>query len=166
MGKRAPYALVLASTPGLPLIDIVREQIARNGAQYSAEAERIMRAIIEIGRVPSDTPRELRLAFPASAGPFLQAAFTFDPVKAVAGLDAACLLVHGGADAQVVPMHDIQPLIDALARRDKPGEVAVFPGVSHNLKMASGPGDPGFAGPIAPTVAAKLAGWMRSVLGA
>ena len=39
MGKRAPYALVLAGTPGRPLIDIVRAQIARGGAaSYSAEA--------------------------------------------------------------------------------------------------------------------------------
>ena len=33
MGKRAPYALVLAGTPGRPLIDIVRRQIARTAPQ-------------------------------------------------------------------------------------------------------------------------------------
>jgi len=166
MGKRGPYALVLASTPGLPLIDIVRAQIARNGPEFSAAAERIMRAVVDDGRVPPDIPRELQLVFPASAGPFLRSALTFDPAKAVADLEAACLLVHGGADTQVVPMADIQQLIDALARRSQPGEVAVFPGVSHNLKAVLWPGDPGFAGPIAPAVVAKLAGWMRATLGA
>jgi hypothetical protein len=63
-------------------------------------------------------------------------------------------------------MGDIQPLVDALGRRTKPGEVAVFPKVSHNLKSVSGPSDPGFAGSIAPAVADKLASWLKLVLGA
>lgn len=166
MGKRAPYALVLASTPGKPMIDIVRAQIARTGPQYSAVAERIMKAILDTGHVPTDTPAELQLIFPPYAGPFFRGLLTFDPAQAVAGLDAACLLLHGGADTQVVPMDDIQPLIDALARRGKAGEAIVFPAVSHNLKPVAGATDPGFAGPLAPAVADKLASWLRFVLGA
>jgi hypothetical protein len=90
---------------------------------------------------------------------------TFDPARAVDGLTAACLLLQGAADTQVVPMGDIQPLIDALARRGSVGEAVVFPAVSHNLK-AVGPGDAGFVGPIAPAVADKLASWLGFVLGA
>jgi pimeloyl-ACP methyl ester carboxylesterase len=166
MGKRAPYALVLASTPGRPLIDIVRAQISRTGPQYSVTAERIMRVILDTGHVPADTPAELQLIFPPYAGPFFRGILTFDPAQAVAPLDAACLLLHGGADSQVVPMGDIQPLIDALARRSKSGEAMVFPAVSHNLKPVTGAADPGFVGPLAPAVADKLAGWLRFVLGA
>ena len=166
MGKRAPYALVLAGTPGRPLIDIVRRQISRTGPQYSAVAERIMKAILDTGHVPADTPAELQLIFPPYAGPFFRGILTFDPAQAVVSLDTACLLLHGGADAQVVPMDDIQPLIDALARRGKPGEAIVFPAVSHNLKAVATATDPGFVGPLAPAVAEKLASWLRFVLGA
>jgi alpha-beta hydrolase superfamily lysophospholipase len=166
MGKRAPFALVLASTPGRPLIDILRGQISRTGPQYSAAAERIMKAILDTGHVPADTPAELQLIFPPYAGPFFRGILTFDPAATVAGLDAACLLLHGGADAQIVPMEEIQPLIDALARRGKSGEAMIFPAVSHNLKPVTSPTDPGFVGPLAPAVADKLAGWLRFVLGA
>lgn len=166
MGKRAPYAMVMAGTPGRRLIDIVRDQIARGAPQLGAEAERVMTATLATGHVPPDTAAELRLIFPANAGPFFRGALTFDPAQAVFAFDSACLLLHGGADAQVVPMAEIQPLIDALARRDKPGEVLIAPAVSHNLKLVTGPADPGFAGPIAPAIRDKLSSWLRHVLGA
>ena len=100
--------------------DIVRAQIARNGPEFSAAAERIMRAVVDDGRVPPDIPRELQLVFPASAGPFLRSALTFDPAKAAAGLEVACLLVHGGSDTQVVPMADTvqQPAAGTLSPRE------------------------------------------------
>ena len=63
-------------------------------------------------------------------------------------------------------MDDIQPLIDALARRGKPGEAMVFPAVSHNLKPVASADRSGFVGPLAPAVADKLASWLRFVLGA
>jgi pimeloyl-ACP methyl ester carboxylesterase len=166
MGKKAPYALVLASTPGRTLRDIVHDQITRNAPPFAAAADRIMQTIIDTGHAPEDTPQELKLVFPANVGAFLQRALVFDPAKVLATIDPSCLLLQGGADTQVVPMGDIQPLVDALGRRTKPGEVQVFPMVSHNLKTVSGPGDPGFAGPIAPAVADKLASWMKLVLGA
>lgn len=165
-GKKAPYAVVLASTPGRPLRDIVHDQIARNAPTFATEADRIMQAVVDTGHAPDDTPQELTLVFPANVGAFLQRALVFDPAKALAGIDATCLLLHGGADTQVVPMGDIQPLVDALGRRTKPGEVAVFPRVGHNLKAVWSPGDPGFAGPLAPAVADKLSRWLKLVLGA
>jgi pimeloyl-ACP methyl ester carboxylesterase len=164
--KNAPHALVLAGTPGRPLIDILRGQISRTGPQYSDAAERILQAILDTGHVPADTPAELQLIFPSYAGPFFRGILTFDPARTVASLETACLLLHGGADAQVVPMDEIQPLIDALARRAAPGEVLVAPAVSHNLKPVSNAADPGFVGPVAPAVADKLASWLRLVLGA
>lgn len=166
MGKKGPYALVLASTPGRPLRGIVHDQITRNAPKFAADADRIMRTIIDTGHAPDDTPQELKLVFPDSVGAFLQRALTFDPAKTLEAIDASCLLLQGGADTQVVPMGDIQPLVDALARRSRSGEVQVFPMVSHNLKAVSGPADPGFAGPIAPAVADKLSSWMKLVLGA
>ncbi len=166
MGKRAPYALVLASPPGRPLRDIVLSQIERNRPRLLPSAERIMAATLETGHVPADVPPALQFIFPSYGGPFFSTALTFDPAKAVAGIDTPCLMLHGGADTQIVPMADIQPLIDALAARGKPGEVLVVPQVSHNLKTVRTPDDPGFAGPIAPAVADKLASWLKHVLGA
>ncbi len=166
LGKHGPYAIVLAGTPGRPLLDIVRDQIGRNAPQLSAEAERVMKATLATGHVPADTAEELRFVFPGYGGPFFRGALAFDPAQAVLSLDSQCLLLHGGADAQIVPMAEIQPLVDALAHRNKPGEVLVAPAVSHNLKTVSGPADPGFAGPIAPAVADKLSSWLKLVLGA
>ena len=166
MDKKGPYAVVLASTPGRPLRDIVHDQIARNAPKFAADADRIMQAIVTTGHAPDDTPQELKLVFPANVGAFLQRALVFDPATTLAAIDASCLLLQGGADTQVVPMGDIQPLVDALSARSKSGEVVVFPRVSHNLKAVSGPADPGFIGPIAPAVADKLASWLKLVLGA
>ena len=147
-GTRKLHALVLAATPGRPLADIVRAQIAE---------------------VPAGLPRDQQVLFPPYAGPFLQSVLSFDPAKALAGLDLACLLLQGGADRQVVPMGDVQPLIDALGHRGASGgasgEAEVFPAVSHSLKRVAGPTDPGFAGPLAPAVGDKLVSWLR-LLGA
>jgi len=165
MGKSAPYALVLAGTPGLPLRTILHEQIERATPGLVEPAERVMAAAIESGHVPADVPGDLQPFFPRYLGPFLQGALTFDPASTAAALDTPCLLLQGGADTQVVPLHDIQPLVDALARRNKPGEVLVAPNVSHNLKQLAGPDDPGFAGPIAPAIADKLTSWLGRALG-
>jgi hypothetical protein len=116
--------------------------------------------------VPVSASGELQLIFPATSGPFLQAAFAFDPAQALARLDCACLLVHGGADSQIVPLGDIQPLLDVLGKRAAPGEALVVPAVSHNLKTVFGPTDLGFTGPLAPAVGNKLAEWLAHLLGA
>lgn len=166
MGKRHPYTLVLASTPGRPLGDIVRDQIARSMPELSTTAERIMNAIREDGQVPPNVPSAFRAVFPSYAGAFLQAAFAFDPATAITQTDISCLMLQGGADLQVVPMGDVQPLIDALRARAAPAEIFIAPRVSHNLKMVSSPNDPGFTGPVASSIETKLTDWMHRLLGA
>lgn len=166
MGPRKLHGLVLAATPGRPLADIVRAQIARNAPSLLEAAERTIGAIMTTGHVPANLPREQQLLFPPYAGPFLQRALAFDPARALAGLDLACLILQGGADRQVVPMADVQPLIDALGQRTAPGEALIAAGVSHNLKLITWPTSPGFAGPVAPAIADKLTSWLRPLLGA
>lgn len=166
MGSRRLHGLVLAATPGRPLADIVRAQIARNAPSLIESAERTMDIVRTTGHVPAGLPQEQQILFPPYAGPFLQSALAFDPAKALAGLDLACLVLQGAADRQIVPMVDVQPLIDALGQRSGPGEAVIFASVSHNLKFVTGPGDPGFVGPVAPAVADKLASWLRPLLGA
>ncbi len=60
-GKRAPYGLVLAGSPGLPLRDIVHAQIARNAPKLLAGADRVVAAVMATGHVPADAPAELQL---------------------------------------------------------------------------------------------------------
>ena len=164
--KNRPHGMVLASTPGRPMSEIVREQVSHGAPNLVDAVTATMAAIEASGHVPADLPIELQALFPAYAGPYLQRMLAFDPAQALLGLDLACLLLQGAADRQVVPMGDVQPLIDALSKRSAPGEAVVIPAVSHNLKLVSWPGDTGFGGPIAPAVATKLVDWLVPMLGA
>ena len=161
-----PYALVLAGTPGRTIQEIIRQQLGRSMPALVTSAERIMDTIRRTGHVPADVPREIAPYFPPDIGLFLSRELGFDPAAALARLKQPCLLLHGGADGQVVPLGDIQPLLDALNKRNVPSEAFVVPEVSHNLKPVAGPTDPGFAGPVAPAIAAKLTSWLASTLGA
>ncbi|NQW50112.1 MAG: alpha/beta fold hydrolase, partial [Rhodospirillales bacterium] len=161
------HALVLAATPGRKLEDILRAQIARDAPPaLRLPTDRAIEAILATGRVPNNLPRELELLFPLYAGPFLQSLLSFDPAAALAESRLACLIVQGGADRQVVPMEDVQPLIDTLGARGVSGEAVVIPQVSHNLKAVAGPLDPGFGGPLSPAIGAALLKWLVPALGA
>jgi pimeloyl-ACP methyl ester carboxylesterase len=166
IAKNRPHAMVLAATPGRPMGELVRAQIARGAPQILDGAEHVMALIERTGHVPTDLARELQTLFPSYGGAFLQRLLSFDPAKALVGLDQPCLIMHGAADQQVVPMGDIQPLIDALGKRTSPGEAVVLPAVSHNLKQVMWANDAGFAGPLAPVVAKKLVDWLVPTLGA
>ena len=164
--RNRPHGIVLASTPGRTMKAIVRAQVARGAPGLLNAVEHTMTAIQTSGHVPDDVQPELQALFPPYAGPFLQRLLAFDPAQALLGLDTACLLLQGAADRQVVPMEDVQPLLDALSKRSAPGEAVIVPGVSHNLKLMTWPTDQGFGGPIAPAVAAKLVDWLSPMLGA
>jgi hypothetical protein len=166
ISSNKPHALVLAATPGRPFGDVLLSQMMRAAPHLADRFGRIMSAIRDTGHVPSDLPKELGSLLPPYAGPLLQPLTTFDPAAALLALSQPCLLVQGGADTQVVPMEDVQPLIDALARRSVSGEAVIFPSVSHNLKLVTWPTDAGFAGRIAPAVAHKLSSWLVTALGA
>jgi alpha-beta hydrolase superfamily lysophospholipase len=164
--RKPPYALVLASTFGLTMEETIHRQLVKLLPAEVAAADRVMTAVRRDGRVPADVPAALASVFPSYMGPYLKDALAFDPAQALAASPLACLLVHGGADQQIVPPQDIQPLLDVLGKRSAPGEVLVVPGVSHNLKKVAGAGDPGFAGPLATEIGDKLASWLGFVLGA
>lgn len=165
LGKKV-HALVLAATPGRKLDEIVRAQVERSAPAMREPVDSTIARILTTGRVPAGLPRELDLLFPPYAGPFLQKLLSFDPAAVLAEIPTACLVLQGGADQQVVPMGDVQPLIDALRTRGAPGEAIVLPQVSHNLKRVADPSDSGFAGPLAPSVAEALVKWMVPALGA
>jgi len=160
------HALVLAATPGRRLDTILRAQVGRDAPALGPAVDRVIDTILATGRVPTDLPRELSLLFPRYAGPFLKRLFAFEPAPVLSALPTSCLVVQGGADRQVVPMEDVQPLIDALRTRNISGEAVVIPQVSHNLKTVTGPADPGFGGPLSPAVAGTLLKWLVPALGA
>ena len=163
--RNPPHGMVLVATPGRRLGDILRAQIGRGAPKLSGPADRAIAAIEATGHVPADLPRELSALFPPYAGPFLQRLLAFDPAQALAASRLPCLVLHGAADHQIVPMEDVQPLIDALGKRDAPGEAVIVPAASHNLKVPQWPSDAGFAGPISAAAAAKLTSWMKLLLG-
>ncbi len=164
---RKLHALVLTATPGRRLDVILRAQVGRDAPALLPALDHVIAQVQKTGHVPEDLSPELALLFPPYAGPFLQSLMAFEPALVLSHLANPCLLLQGGADRQVVPMEDVQPLIDALAARaSAPGEALVVPQVSHNLKLLSGPTDPGFAGPLAPPVADALVKWLAPALGA
>lgn len=165
LGSRI-HTLVLAATPGRRLDGILRAQVGRDAPQLRPGLDRAIDAILATGRVPVDLPHELSVLFPRHAGPFLKSLFSFEPAPVLSALSASCLLVQGGADRQVVPMDDVQPLVDALRSRGAAGEAAVIAKVSHNLKDVTSPIDPGFSGPLSPAVADVLLRWLTPTLGA
>lgn len=166
IAKNPPHGMVLLATPGRKLSDILRAQIARGAPNLLAPADRAITAVETTGHVPSDLPPELDALFPPYAGPFLQRLLAFDPAEALQASRLPCLVLQGAADRQVVPIADVQPLIDALGKRDAPGEAVIVAAASHNLKLVQWPTDAGFSGPIAPAVTAKLTSWMKQMLGA
>src|SRR5215475_1314435 len=127
--KNRPHSMVLAATPGRPMADILRAQLGRNAPQLLDAAVQAIAAIQATGHIPANVPREIEAVFPAYAGPFLQRLMAFDPARALLELNLPCLVLQGGADRQVVPMEDVQPLIDALGKRTISGEAMVFPTV-------------------------------------
>ena len=115
--SRRVHTLVLAATPGRRLDGILRGQLGRDAPALVPAVDRVVDTIISTGRVRDDLPRALAVLFPRHAGPFLQRLFTFEPAPVLSALPIGCLVVQGGADRQIVPMEDVQPLIDALRTR-------------------------------------------------
>ena len=165
--RHRPHAMVLMGTPGRKLGEVLRGQIERTAPPaLVAPAERALAAIAATGEVPPGLPRELDALFPPYAGPFLQSLLAFDAAAALRASPLPCLLLQGAADRQVVPMVDVQPLVDALRQRDVPSEVVVVAGNSHNFKTVTSASDPGFGGPLSPALAEALTRWLVPTLGA
>lgn len=157
--RDAPRGIVLAATPGRPLGHIIRRQVARRHPLLLAEVEHGLAEIGATGRPPSATA--MTRLFPPYIGPYLQHAMAFDPVEALTAVDAKCLLVQGTADRQVVPMDDIQPMVDVLTGGRPDSDILIAPSVCHALHRASSrEGDPR----LAPVVADGISSWLRANL--
>lgn len=166
-GDHPPALLVLASTPGRPGDQVLREQIAgllvRQRATpaatefFMAATDRIQAGLRASDAAPTDVPPGLAALFPAYLPPFLHQQYQLDPVKAAAGFAGPVLILQGGSDMQVSAERDAPALDRALAtRRPDDHLLVVVPDVGHPLKPVGGPSD----GPIAPGILAALGPWL------
>jgi len=165
-----PVVLVLISTPGRSLDAVLNDQLkqllAKQGATpqqtdyFLSENARISRAIVQTGQVPKDVPAGLAALYPSYLGKFLHSELALDPCKLANAFAGPVFVIQGSADTQVSPERDAKALDAALTARA--GDVhilAVIPQASHNLKIVSGPADPGFDGPVAPAALQQLQHW-------
>ena len=165
--RRAPHGMVLASTPGRPMIDIVRAQIARGApnllrrrrAHHDGDPGLGSRAGRPAGRAAGAVPALCR---PVPATPAVR---SIRRRRCSASTGPACCC-RARPTAQVVPMEDVQPLIDALGQAQRARRGGGRPGGQPQSQARVLADRPGFAGPLAPAVAAKLVELAGAVLGA
>ena len=171
--RTAPAALVLAGTPARTLADVLRYQIERAfAAAEASERERILKgldaaieAVVNTGAPPAEVPRELAPLFPANAARLLQVELALDPTALARVYRGPVLVLHGGRDIQVLADETVAGLGAALAVRPfGTHRIHVAPEASHNLKPVSGEADPGFKGPVEPSVLDTLVAFVAEAL--
>ena len=136
--RQAPglCGLILVSTPGRPMGEVLRGQLQANPANAPL-LDQALPAIDKLERGEHvDTkdmhPALLRLFHPAVQG-FLISAFSYDPARLVADVSKPVLVLQGQSDLQVGEA-------DArlLKQADPRAELALLPGVNHVLKLVPG----------------------------
>ncbi len=168
-----PKLLVLASTPGRSLGEVIQDQLAalldRQHAtplkkQFFLDADRRVRQeILATGQVPANVPPGLAALYPPYLGSFLSSELTLDPVALATEFKGPILVVNGTADAQVPATRDAPRFAAMLASRPE-SEVFTPMLVSHHLKPSTGDDDPGIAGDVATSVQDKLFVWLKAHL--
>lgn len=168
-----PAVLVLVSTSGRPIDQIIHDQLVallkRQGATpeqtkfFLDENARITEAVRKSGVIPPDVPPGLAALYPAYLGKFYKSELAMDPAKLAAAYPGPVLVLQGEKDTQLPPAANLPPLEAALeSRHPDIHSVILIAGASHNMKIVSGPDDPGFAGPVAPQALHALTGWLAT----
>ncbi len=143
-----PAAVVLLASPGLPLGQVVVDQLVRqarrNGASAAdiATTEAQARQAMDAIRASTGTRMALTgdLADNAVAAAFAHAAgllrseIDVDPAQLAAKVRAPMVIVQGGKDIQVLPANG-----DALHRAAPHATYLVIPDLEHDLYEAAGP---------------------------
>jgi uncharacterized protein len=162
--------LVLVSTAGRPLGEVLRTQLRANPANAPILPQ-AMKAIesLEAGKrvdVAGMHPALMQLFAPQVQG-FLIDVFSCDPAKLIAAVTQPVLIVQGQRDMQV-GVADAQRLKDAAPE----AELALLPDVNHVLKIVTSDNlranaatytDPSL--PLAPAVAEAIATFIAGVRG-
>lgn len=165
-----PAGIVLVSTAGRVLDEVVREQIAAalsapgvdeaTRTMYLGHLDRGIAALKAGEPLPKDLPPDLLAVLNPNCQKLLHAYFTLDPATLAAGVRGPVLIVQGLKDVQVSAERDTPLLERALKARDG-GSVEVFMVVeaSHNLKKSQGALDPAFTGPVVPGALDRVSAW-------
>ena len=128
----APCALILVASPGRPLADVLREQLAANPAYAPLldEAEAAINALERGERVDgASLSPELAPLFRPPVQGFLIELLGIDPPALLADLELPVLIVQGERDIQVAS-EDAERLADAAPD----ATLALLPDANHVLK--------------------------------
>jgi hypothetical protein len=170
---RPPAALVLASTAGTTMTELLRYQLGRIFEPYGedvreklmAEFERVAAHIVETGTVPDDVPPSLGAFFQKNVADLLSHELALDPAELARKVRGPVLILHGEHDIQVPPKDHVERLAGGLREREKGSvDVVLVPGASHNLKPVGAPEEPGFEGEVVPLALSELRAWLGNEL--
>lgn len=169
-----PKVLILASTPGRPIGEVLRDQLSALLEQQKATAEqkqffldadeRIRWEITKTGQVPKDVPEGLAALHPDYLGRFLKSELALNPIDLAAKILGPILVINGEADAQVSATHDAARYSLTLRSRNDGSEVIVPSAVSHNLKAVDATNNQGISGELDRMVRDGLLGWLNQFL--
>ncbi|TKT81479.1 alpha/beta fold hydrolase [Aquamicrobium sp. LC103] len=160
----SPCGLILLSTPGRRIGDLMREQFRRNpaNAPFLDELDGLV-AALEAGetRDPETISAPLRPFFRIGLQRYMIQLFAYDPVEIAKDVMLPILILQGDRDAQVTSV-DAELLAGAAPR----ARLKLLPGVTHLLKQDV-PGQP-FATysdpnlPLDTKVVEEIAGFIAS----
>jgi alpha-beta hydrolase superfamily lysophospholipase len=169
-----PAALVLLSTAGRPLGEVLHEQLAAKlPSQTDPDTAKALlafsdRATAELSAgkpLPPDVPRALLGLYGPSTPKYLGAVLPLDPAKLAAAYDRNVLIVNGIDDTQVSPKLDATRLRDAFERR-RTGSVklVLVPQASHNYKSTAAGNADAFEGPASTILFAAMTKFLKDNL--
>ncbi len=135
-------ALVLISTPGRPLGEVLAAEYRAVGdeahGKSAEELERAVETLLETGKVP-EVSVMLAPIFQLEEPGYLREVFAFDPAEAAPRVTSPVLIVHGEADSSITE-EDVSALRGALTGAPEV-EVLHAPHAGHTL--AAEPADAG-----------------------
>jgi pimeloyl-ACP methyl ester carboxylesterase len=169
-----PKMLILTSTPGRPLGEVIHDQLSAllerqhataDQRQFFLEADRRIRSeIVRTGKVPKDVPPGLAALYPNYLGRFLKSELALNPVALAANFQGPILVINGAADTQVLATQDAARFSSVLANRDDGSKVFTPSAVSHNLKTVARTDNQGIVGELDGTVREAILRWLQTVL--
>ncbi|MCW3846224.1 lysophospholipase [Sphingomonas sp. LB-2] len=158
--------IVLIAAAGRPVGTIMREQFRANPANAPILASALgMIDALEAGRHvdPATLTPPLGQYFPESVQDFMIDQMRYDPAALAAKLHLPVLVVQGDADIQI-GVGDAK----ALAAAAPGAKLAIIPGMTHVLRIASGPGPAASVAtyrnaalPAAPVLVDAIAGFVK-----
>lgn len=118
---RQMQAVVLVSTPGRPLADVLADDLVASadepshGEDLSQDLHAVVEELLATRALPApdDLPAPLRPVFPPGEEAYLQAIFSLDPAHEAARVDVPALIVRGGRDPGA-SQEDVDRLTAAL----------------------------------------------------